>query len=481
MESQVQLPAEKPMEEESVDLSQWAETPSSPAPDLTYGENWPSAVWLVLPLFGILFLALHFKKSRKKGGAAGVVSVLAAGSLFLSASVGWAQTDDSAGSRPVTVNEYNKLLKYTKSLAEKIKTLEASAKAGHAGAGTEETVDLSQMGSTAPAKPQSGSPHGVAVGSGPQFKMYFDFNLLSRPGVNDLTFDNFHTFLMLESSPTPEWSFAFEVNPSPRYFELSYHKSPRLEVRAGKIWIPFDDLAPHNIFGGRVNVSRLTLGEAFLPDLWTDLGVAFKYRVLDSRAFTMDAHLYTVNGFGSGGSDPINASASVQDYPSFSDKTVTADNNTNKAFGGRLALKLFQKLGLGFSFYQGRWSDEESDPYGMLMLGGDAQLRWKSTELRAGLITMNVDIPAETYLRGGSYVELGQKFGKKDQWKVLLRGGMVQPDDRAISVTDQTLVGATILYQPGFIQYSLEHSQDIQDIPGKVGKSFTNARVVVAL
>jgi len=424
-------------------------------------------------------LGLHLRRKRSRAWAwaalaCGVCSLLNPAQSFAQAS-----TD-----RPVTIKEYNQLLRYTKSLAEKVKKLESSASSSSGGSGaTEETVDLSQMGSSDGAssssgKSRSGSPHGAPIGGAPQFKVYFDFNMLSRPGVNDFTFDNFHSFLMFESSPVPEWSFSFEVNPTPRYYEASYHPSTRWEVRAGKVWIPFDDLAPHNIFGGRVNVSRLALGEAFLPDLWTDLGVAGKYRIVDSKSFTLDAHLYVLNGFASGGSDPLGVDT---DYPSFSDRALVPDNNTNKAFGGRVAMKAFQKFGLGLSYYHGRWSDEDDVAWGVRMIGTDTQVRLGSTELRAGLVTMTAELASGEFYRGGSYVELGQKFGKRDQWKVLLRGGTVQPDDRVISVTDQRIVGATLLYQPGFIQYSIEHSRDIQDVPGKVGQSFTNARVVVAL
>ncbi len=50
------------------------------------------------------------------------------------------------------------------------------------------------------------------------FKVYFDLNLVSRPGVADLTFDNYHAFLFFEGTPMPEIQFNFDVSSSPRFY-----------------------------------------------------------------------------------------------------------------------------------------------------------------------------------------------------------------------------------------------------------------------
>jgi hypothetical protein len=322
-----------------------------------------------------------------------------------------------------------------------------------------------------------GSPHARML-TNPNFHVYFDLNLIHRPGVTDLTFDAFHTFLLFELAPTPEFQFSFDVNPSPRYFELDYQITKSLTFRAGKIWIPFDDMAPHNIFGGRVNVSRLTLGAAYLPDLWTDLGVGLKWQIVDASQFNLLSHLYVVNGFRSGGTDPLDPLAS---YPSFSDLAIAADNNAGKSIGGRVQATLFRKIGLGASVYSGQWSDGDSAPKGLLIFGSEAQFRFAATEIRLGMSGMSAEITGDSFNRGGLYGEIGQRFGSNRQFKILLRGGSLQLDDRVIDINDRTLVGGTILYQPGPIQISLEHSRDINTGVTKIDTQFTSLRLVVAL
>lgn len=418
-----------------------------------------------------------------------------------------AQGAEAPDNRAVTQTQFKELVRIFKkvigrmdSLEKKVKTLENKGKEPpitSIGSESEEVVDLENLGSGEIGKPPVDTPASSTTykhsgGIRPGIKMFFDFLLYSRPGIADLTFDSFHTLLLVELTPTPEVQFSFDVNPSPRYFELDYMLTEKLQLRVGKIWIPFDDMAPHNVFGGRVNVSRLALGAAFLPDIWTDLGVGLKYQALDTRPLSLVSHLYVVNGFRSGGRDLLNTSTGPEGYPSFSDLPIQPDNNRDKAFGGRVAATIYNRLSLGASAYTGRWSSQSSDSYRMNIFGGDAQLRLGNTEIRTGVATMAVKIPeysyenadgdaltGDQYLRGGAYVELGQKFfdGKV---KILGRGGILQLDDRLIDVTDQTLVGGTILWKPSIIQFSLEHSRDLNRAVGKRNYSFTGARIVMA-
>ena len=48
-------------------------------------------------------------------------------------------------------------------------------------------------------------------------------------------------------------------------------------------------------------------------------------------------------------------------------------------------------------------------------------------------------------------------------------------------LTDQTLVGGTLLWRPDLIEYSIEYSRDLKEIPGKPNYSYAAARVIVAL
>jgi hypothetical protein len=363
-------------------------------------------------------------------------------------------------------------------------------------AASSDTIDLSNMGSTPQSSvPAKGGFHGTSVAA-PTFKVYFDFDVVSRPGQEPFSFKNYHSYLFFELIPTPTIQFSFDVEPSPKYYELDLQATPKLQVRIGKIWIPFDDLSPHNIFGGRVNTSYLatnTLGNVFLPDIWADLGVGIKYNLIDTRLLSVDLHLYVVNGFGSGGNDPFGSASAP--YPNFAvtgQLAGTPDNNSDKAIGGRVHATFLSGLSLGASFYTGRWTNDtgpSAEPSERVnILGLDAQLRINRAELRTGLAYMNCGLVpgtdttgATSFSRAGAYVEGGLKFGPKQDWKVLARTGDVQLDSRGDLPSDQIIAGGTLLYKPGLIEYSVEFSHDLLDRPGKLSYNYFAGRVIVGL
>lgn len=346
------------------------------------------------------------------------------------------------------------------------------------------TVSSGDPVQTSPAgetKAKMQSPHASRNSGKPLFKALFDLLLTYRPGIDPpLTFDNYHSLLMLEINPTKDLSFSFEVNPTPRFYELDYRLARPVLLRVGRIYIPFDDLSPHSFFGGRANVSKLTPTGAsqFLPDLWTDLGVGLRVNLLEKKRTNVTLDLYVVNGFTEGGNDPVTSGGS---YPNFQGGTGLADNNSDKSFGARLSGNFFRnKLGLGVSVYRGRYTDESKPAAGLLIVGTDAQVRLGKTELRAGYAFMQVQLPNDNdgFLRGGLYGEVGYKFAKN--WKILLRGGEAQNDNRVVSATDMIIAGGVLLFHAGPLQLSLEHSQDFNPTPDKKNYSYSALRAVMA-
>ncbi|MEK6580150.1 MAG: hypothetical protein AABZ55_13060, partial [Bdellovibrionota bacterium] len=321
--------------------------------------------------------------------------------------------------------------------------------------------------------------HGESV-IHPNFKTYFDLALIVKPGQEDFSFDNYHSFLFFEILPTPDIQFSFEVSTAPRFFELDYQLTPIIQLRIGKIWIPFDDMAPHNIFGGRVNVSKLKIAsgnDLFLPDLWTDLGVGAKFSLIDRPKLSLTGHVYMVNGFNGGGADPTGATTN---YPKFAD-TGGIDQNRNKLLGGRLQTTLVGMFSFGGSYAFGRWNPEsESQSQGLSILGLDAQVRVRNSELRVGMAKMAVNTLGGSFNRDGAYAEIAQRFGTNNAWKVLGRAGEVQLDSRRVASSDQQIMGGSLLFKPGLIEWSIEHSRDLKIIPGKQSYTYTAARAIMA-
>jgi hypothetical protein len=360
----------------------------------------------------------------------------------------------------------------------------------------EEAVDLNSLSDTtnAPATPgkkdklQAGGDPGKGLNLAPTFKFYFDMWLINQPNVMDFTFKNVHSYTFIDLMPDNKLTFSFSFNLSSRsnYFELGYQVTPRLNIRGGKILIPFDDTFPHTMYGGRPNLSVFFMQNqtAFLPDLWAEPGVALRYRISELSSFRLDGTLYVTNGFQSNSSDPM-PGQSGGIYPDFSGLNTIdiSDNNRDKAIGGRLESLWFRKFGLAGSFYTCRYSDQGAPSERFTALGIDSQLRFASTgtEFRGAFITMNVDLPYDSFSRGGWYLEASQKFGMKREWKGLLRTGYRQNDNRVIEVGDQQLIGGVLMWKPGLVQWSFETWKDLHTVDGKVNYTLTALRAAVEL
>ncbi len=351
------------------------------------------------------------------------------------------------------------------------------------------TIDLNALDSTPAASAPASNvysnapmPLSGSSSSEPQFKMVFDTYLAIRPGVDPITFRSFHTLLLVEFAPNPDFQFGFEVNPTPRYYELDYNITPKLQIRVGRIWIPFDDLNPHNSFGGRVNTSPLSQDgiTSFLPDIWADLGVGVRYQLLETNSLAVVTHAYIVNGFTDDGRDP--RLGTQGDYPDFSN-APTLDNNGAKSVGARLQTTFFNRMSFGASMYTGRYTDEDKETASIFMWGADSQLRFGAIEVKVCYISMNSSLlppsPEESFTRGGVYGEGSVRLNEKV--RVRVRAGISQLDERVLSVNDQTIIGADVSYNFGLVELGAIHNRDLNTVTGKQNYTFTALRMRLIL
>jgi hypothetical protein len=364
--------------------------------------------------------------------------------------------------------------------------------------GSEQAVNLDALTTSRPAAPAHGRSEyagaKTAGGTVPNFKFYFDFLLRSwkgaGAGTSEFDFESYHQRLMVEYTPTPELMFQADLL-GLNYFETDYMLTPRLQARWGRIWIPFDDLAPHSLFGGRINTSKFfqsgndnSREGYFLPDIWADLGIGLKYTLADSLNFQSELHFYVVNGFHDGGTSPVKTDTGP--YPDFSGTAgVAADNNNAKAMGARWHSLFGRRFGLGVSVYKDTYTKKDAEKsLGILMLGIDGQLHPTSTtEIRAGYVTMKVDLDPDlssksSFMRGGTYVELGQHFGAEDRWKFLVRAGSSQNDNRVVDVSDKTILGLTLLKNFGSVEAQINYYRDLHQVPLKVAYNYGEFRLV---
>lgn len=395
-------------------------------------------------------------------------------SFFFTSASGWtARTEADVAKLKKALTWLNKRLEK----AEK----KLAAKGGGGSESADGAVNLDDLSlDSAPGGSSHGSHGGASM---PEFKAYFDLWFYNRPSYKPMTFGAVHYLFLVDIIPAPGTKFSFEVNPSPRFFELSHDFSEKLQVRAGKIFIPFDESYPHTLYGGRMNVQTLNPGnETFLPNIWAELGVAARYRFIDSKEMQLEAHLAITNGFGQGNSDPkLGASA----YPDFTDTGVgvaTEDNNAAKALTARVKTLWDGKFSLGASTYINRWNNaSDTEGLNMFFVGIDAGIRLPRIDLKGGFMAGSVKLPTDSMTRGGYFIEGGYRFGTDLKWKGIARFGGLSVDSRVLSGSDVTTATGAIMYSPLPFQISLEHSHDFLRRANKNFNDITIVRLMMIL
>lgn len=386
-------------------------------------------------------------------------------------------TSSSGSVRPEVRNELDELRNKISNLQSQLAN--GGKNGGKNSKASDGDVDLDNLDSSTAKNEKTGLP-------APVFKVYFDLNLYSMPGGpsggSHFTFDTFHSFLLIDVIPNPDIHFFADVNPTPKFYEMDLKANDSITFRFGKITVPFDDMNPHNIFGGRINVSRLTAGSSFLPDLFTDLGVGMDWKMINTSSLEFLAQAYVVNGFRSGGTDPITSGSA---YPIFgSELSANADNNKDKSMGLRGHALLNGMLGIGMSYYTGRWTDNNVPSKRLVMYGADAQFYLGGFSIKAGQAKMKADLPSSSssasFNRGANYVELAQRIGANNEWRPWVRGGTQNADNRIVDMNDREILGGGLGFKPGLIEWSIEHSRDMKRTPDKTNYTFTNFRVIAS-
>jgi hypothetical protein len=293
----------------------------------------------------------------------------------------------------------------------------------------------------------------------------------SPPDPQMNLFNNLHADLYVDLFPVSGVKLLFEVSPNSRLYELDWRLSRKWELRLGRIWIPFDDMGPARPFGGLFTRSEFTTHEtpAFLPDLWSDLGIAARVILSDDEEESSDAQFYFVNGFQDSGLDPLRQSPS---YPSFGPgSSSNSDNNSDKAFGGRVQLTFKKRTTLGLSVYTGLYTSRQFDSARVTALGLHGSWKIGDTwRLRTGYAVMFIGLPSGSattgFKRAGAHFSLQKEWS--DQFRIMAGGSILQPDDRVVDLSDRFLLGLVASYFPlQNIELSGIFSRDMNKTAGK--------------
>jgi len=227
-------------------------------------------------------------------------------------------------------------------------------------------------------------------------------------------FNNYHHFLFLSRKKQGErLSFSAEVIDL-SFYELGIELTDHLQLRVGKVFVPFggDPLFHHN-YGGVSGVDQ-----KLVPFIWAEYGVVLEANLLQSRMTSIDNEFYSVAGISGDESQVL--------------KLNGASNPGTIALGDRL------RIGTGAfafsgSFYWNRYDvGQDLFLWGFDASAGYGFLPWPiANRLAVKVGVIRSDIQSETlgnYYHFGDYLQLDyrlpQSFGLR------YRSGMVSMENR---------------------------------------------------
>ena len=217
---------------------------------------------------------------------------------------------------------------------------------------------------------------------------------------------NYHKFLFLKVTPTDRITLDAEVLDL-TYYEMAYALSPRLSLRAGRIWVPFGATPFHHYYGGRQ-------GDPFdgllLPNVWSEFGISASGMLINTGTITLEGDLYSIRGFDSDLGNVISFTAGG------TDDVFAAGARTRLGLGGKISLwgsLLYNQFGPANEGELLLWGGDILLDYGLVNLPFLRDLRLRAAFARAEVkdrLLVDTDANAEGwYFRYGDYAELSYR------------------------------------------------------------------------
>lgn len=327
----------------------------------------------------------------------------------------------------------------------------------------EEAVDLDTLPSeTAKPVAETGHPD-LSTFDGLKIHLYIDFILEMRmdqiyrglsgsteviSSKNSLSFGQNHLGLigMMEYKEMMKLSLDFALD----FYELQYNFSPYMNIRVGKIFIPFGQSDYHHIYGGLVDETA-----SFLRKFWCDYGVAFHSKIISS----LQGDIFVGNGF------PVYGNTVF-----FSQPPTPRDNNMMKSVALRLKWRPIQQVFLIANGYYDAYSDQNDLRDFIFMYGLDVGFEARKFHLKTGAAVAELfdhkTTPLDGFLfaskwyRWAWYSEARYNFTR--MLSLQLRAGSMDTDNRTQSPTDQMNLNTTFFVRPGPFEISLSYFYNIQ-------------------
>ncbi len=226
----------------------------------------------------------------------------------------------------------------------------------------EEKEDLRSKQIRAGAGAESGGASAQETSSG--LKLFVDFLAEADLAKKSFVFRPNHTYVFVVAQVTDDISFIIHVDTNPVFWELQYEAMPGLSFKVGKIWVPFGTNEFHHLIGGRVDQQSF-----FLPETWSDYGIAVNWNAIDTEWVNVETTFYAVNGSQGNVAD----SPAAQEVPTVGAGAAANDNNYSKALGGRAKITLFNDFVVTPSVYFDVWDPDNTYRLLFYSLGFEAR------------------------------------------------------------------------------------------------------------
>ena len=255
---------------------------------------------------------------------------------------------------------------------------------------------------------------------------YISLDFVRGQGQSTLSkgsFQNSQAGLLFFGEITPGVSYLTEVNLKPEgTFDLeqawiSLGTSEKFSLKMGLYPVPFGRYNQSNRPHQTIMINPPLNVERMYPLLWKDVGILLEGR---SRRFFYSAFL------GNGLSEDESLSGGQQ----------FKDNNKDKGMGGRVGLVLSQGFEMAFSYYRGKYDDDNSRD--LSLQGIDLFWYLEGVLVHSEYSRARMDIPGDTENAEGWFVQVAFDMGQfrpmvcyqsLDYEDIFHGPGFVSPDD----------------------------------------------------
>lgn len=263
-------------------------------------------------------------------------------------------------------------------------------------------------------------------------------------------FKSYHHHVFVKASPSKKVGLFAEVVEN-LFAEISYKPFSNLELKAGKILVPFGDFSFHHYYAA---VQGTPTSGILIPNIWAEYGASATWEIGNVGPVSILSETYAVKGF-------------FENNPQKVLQLNRPALGNRIAIGERLSMR-WNRILVSGSLYWDEWNAGND----LLLYGADVSLDYglvklpvlRDFRLKAGLARADVQ-NSETgdYYKYGDYVEV--TYGGIREWLTpRLRYGTYIDDSRVLSVNDLHNWSAALLIPVDVLVVTAEYLWQMEEV-----------------